>query len=298
MTAFSFESDAIDLPTGAWAKTHRRTLRWRGRDVLALTQGLRRAYVYPLYTPAGFAVTTESPADHPHHNSLWIASDHLHCLVPADGKIEEYTYNFYVDETFQGRAPGRVRETGVAAEEGQDGSFRIEQALDWVGPVEWAADGGRTVMTERRTLEVRPGEHHHLIDIRSALTPTEWDVALGPTRHAFFNFRVAESMRGARGGRLRDAEGRVGGAAITAGAARWVHCAGPVGGGAVAGIAIGPTAGIEAPSWFAADWGTVTLQPYRHHARKIVRGETLAMAVRVVVHDGAMEPGAVDALFG
>jgi hypothetical protein len=299
MTTFAFESDAIDLPAGAWAKTHRRTLGWRGRDILALTQGRRRAYVYPLYTPAGFAVTTESPADHPHHNSLWIASDHLHCLVPADaGKIEEYTYNFYVDETFQGRAPGSIRETGLETGETADGAFRIEQALDWVGPVEWAADGGRTVMTERRTLTVRPGEAFHVIDIRSTLTPTDWDVTFGPTRHAFFNFRVAESMRGARGGRLIDAEGRSGGGAVTGGAAAWVDYTGPLGGGLVAGIAMGPKAGIDAPAWFATDWGTVTLQPFRHVARKVSRGETLAMAVRLVVHDGALEPGRLDALFG
>ena len=109
MSEFSFESDTIHLPTGAWARAHRRSLRWRGRDVLALTQGTMRPYIFPLYTPAGFAVTTESPADHPHHNSVWIASDHVHCLVPSAGGIEEYTYNLYVDEVFQGRAPGRIR---------------------------------------------------------------------------------------------------------------------------------------------------------------------------------------------
>lgn len=298
MTAFSLDSDAIDLPKGAWAKTHRRTLRWQGRDILALTQGRLRAYVYPLYTPAGFPVTTENPADHPHHNSLWIASDHLHCLVPADaGKIEEYTYNFYVDETFQGRAPGRIRETGVEAAETGAGAFRIAQALDWVGPIEWAADGGRIVMTERRTLTVRPGDSFHVIDLRSELTPTDWDVTLGPTRHAFFNFRVAESMRAVRGGRLIDSDGRTGGSQVTGNAARWVDYCGPVGGGSVAGIAMGPTAGIEAPSWFATDWGTVTLQPYRHQARRVPRGETLAMAVRLVVHDGGLEPARIGALF-
>lgn len=298
MTTFSLDSDAIDLPKGAWAKTHRRTLRRRGREILALTQGRLRAYVYPLYTPAGFAVTTESPADHPHHNSLWIASDHLHCLVPADaGKIEEYTYNFYVDETFQGRAPGRIRETGIEAAEAGDGAFRISQALEWVGPVEWAADHGRTVMTERRTLTVRAGDEAHVIDLRSELAATEWDVTLGPTRHAFFNFRVAESMRVVRGGRLSDSDGRLGGGAVTGAAGRWVDYTGPVGGGAVAGIAMGPTAGIGAPTWFATDWGTVTLQPYRHEARRIARGETLAMAVRLVVHDGILDPAGIDALF-
>ena len=28
-----------------------------------------------MLTPKGFAVTSESPGDHPHHNSVWVAAD-------------------------------------------------------------------------------------------------------------------------------------------------------------------------------------------------------------------------------
>src|SRR5262245_38459318 len=98
--AYPLTDDVIALPTGAWAATHRRTLRREGRPVLALSQGRHRAYVYPLFTPHGYAVTSEHPADHPHHNSFWIAADHLYCRMPvAHGKgYEEYTYNLYLNE--------------------------------------------------------------------------------------------------------------------------------------------------------------------------------------------------------
>ena len=77
--------------------------------MFSLTQGLFRHYLFPVYTPAGSAVTSESPADHPHHNSFWIASDHILCWMPvAGGAVEEYTYNIYLDEAFQGRAAGRI----------------------------------------------------------------------------------------------------------------------------------------------------------------------------------------------
>jgi hypothetical protein len=90
MSGFTLEDDALDLPPGAIARTERKILRRDGRPVLGLTQGRMRPYVYPLFTPKGFAVTSESPADHPHHNSLWIASDHVHALVPVGaGKHEE-----------------------------------------------------------------------------------------------------------------------------------------------------------------------------------------------------------------
>ena len=78
--------DVVALPTGAWAGAHRRTLRHDGRPVLALTQGKHRAYVYPLFTPEGYAVTSEHPADHPHHNSFWIAADHVYCRMPVDAR--------------------------------------------------------------------------------------------------------------------------------------------------------------------------------------------------------------------
>lgn len=57
-SAFSFASDTIDLPPGAWAKAHRRSLRRHGREVLALTQGGLRSYIYPLHTPAGVGPIT------------------------------------------------------------------------------------------------------------------------------------------------------------------------------------------------------------------------------------------------
>lgn len=285
---FSFERDVITLPSGAWAGSHRRSLRRSDRDVLAITQGPFRSYLFPLYTPAGFAVTTESPADHPHHNSVWIAADHVHALMQiGGGRHEEYTYNFYVNDVFQGRAPGRILETAVAGKPMADDRFRIEQTLRWTGPSEWAAPAGRAVAEETRTIDVRCGDRHHVIDIRSVLRPTEWDLSLGPTRHAWFNVRVAESMRIGSGGRLRDANGREGAAAVTAGNARWVDFAGPVGGGHVAGVTLVAGAGIGAPSWFAMDWGVVTLQPFCHRGRAVPLGDSLDMAVRIVVRDGA-----------
>jgi hypothetical protein len=39
MSDFAFFSDSIALPRGAWARMHRQRLTWKGRTVLALTQG-------------------------------------------------------------------------------------------------------------------------------------------------------------------------------------------------------------------------------------------------------------------
>jgi len=287
MSDFILESDSIALPKGAWAKTHRRSLRYRGRNLLAFTQGQFRPYLFPVYTPSGFAVTAENPPDHPHHSSVWIGADHLHCRVPVTGeRIEEYTYCFYLNETFQGRAPGRIREIRREGVECGPGQFRVVQRNEWRGPSEWGAEDGRVVALETRSVDIRPGETYHLLDVRSRLEPTQWDFTIGPTRHAYFNVRVAESMRVTSGGTLVGSEGRTGGERVSGTGARWVDYSGPVGGAHRAGVAV--LIGLRSPgvTWFAYDWGTVTVNPFFPEGRLIRLGEAATLSVRLVVHDG------------
>lgn len=274
MGDFTLAADTIALPKGGYARTHRQTLRWRGRELLGLTDGLYRPYIYPLYSPAGFAVTTECPADHPHHNSIWVGLDHATMRMPAEGgRFEEYTYNFYVADVFQGRAPGR--QVAVATETADEGgTFRIEQRVEWRGPAEWAAPDGRVVFAELRRIVVRPGERHHVLDIVSQLTPAMHDVAVGPTRHAYFNVRVAESMRVLSGGRIERG-------ALD----RWADYTGPVGGGHRAGVALMPSPAASG-WWFLSEWGVMTVSPYREEAKLLRKGETVELAARYVVHDG------------
>jgi hypothetical protein len=285
---YALTDDSIALPKGAWARTHRRTLRKDGRPVLALTQGRCRSYVYPLLTPAGFPVTTECPADHPHHNSFWIAADHVHCRMPvAAGGHEDYTYNFYLDETFQGRAPGQIIETDLKAESADNDSLRITQSLEWRGPIEWAAPSGRLAARETRTLLIGSKPNMHVIDVESRLASADWDFTLGPTRHAYFNVRVADTMIVAYGGVAQDDAGRTGGEAITGNRSRWVDFSGPVGGGKTAGLAVFPDPrDHDDLSWFVADWGVVTVGPFRLKGRLVSRGQELVARYRVIVHDG------------
>ena len=296
MTDFTFVSDELALPTGAWAKTHRRWLRHGDTPVLALSASDFRNYVYPLFSPAGYLVTSESPADHPHHNSLWIGSDHVHAQVPVDGgRVEEYTYNFYVNETFQGRAPGRIIELSCQGGPVSGAAFRIVQDLDWRGPAEWAAPEGRSIAREMRTLTVTPGARATRIDVQSELRATRWDLHLGPTRHAYFNIRVAESMIVANGGLIQTdcgAHDACGGAMDVA---QWVDFTGPVGGEETAGVTILPhPLKNRENTWFVADWGVVTVGPFRARGTMVTRDEPFICGYTVIVHDGPFESAFVD----
>jgi hypothetical protein len=300
MSDFTFASDGIDLPKGAWARAHRQRLRHGGRTVMALTQGLVRNYAYPLCTPAGYCVTSEAPADHPHHQSLWIGADHVHVQTPAvAGTIEEYTYNFYVNETFQGRAAGRIVERACSAAMLPDGSFEIVQELEWRGPPEWAADEGRLVALERRAYRIETGERRNRIEVSSRLSADERAVRLGPTRHAYFNARVADTMIVANGGAIRDDLGREGGAAVSGEGARWVDFSGPIGGGARAGVTVIPHAlPRRRPFWFVADWGVVTVGPFRGEALALEPGRPFQSSYTVLVHDGDADIAEAEAIAG
>lgn len=298
MGEFSFAQESVALPAGAFAGSRRRLLRQDGRVLLGVTAGVFRPYLYPVYTPAGIAVSSEGPADHPHHHSLWVGADHLHLKMPAlGGRDEIYAYNCYVNDVFQGRAPGHVIETSLAGH-AAGGAYVIEQGLEWRGPIEWAAPQGRLVLREQRRTTVRVYDDCMLIDMACEVSAAAHDVAIGPTRHAWFNFRVAPSMCVDEGGLLLDDRGHAGCAEGIAAHAAWVACSGPTGGGRSAGIALAPVAAPGAAPWwwFVSDWGVVTASPCRDRAIELASGASTLLAARFVVFDGSADTERLRAL--
>ena len=75
--------------------------------------------------------------------------------------------------------------------------------LEWQGPIEWGAPERRVLARETRTIDVRTTEESNILDIRSRLEPTQWDIIIGPTRHAYFTVRMADGLRVVDGGKHR-----------------------------------------------------------------------------------------------
>ncbi|MBL8377218.1 MAG: PmoA family protein [Burkholderiales bacterium] len=301
MKGFAFGQESIALPAGAFAGARRRLLRHDGRTLLGVTAGAYRPYLFPVYTPDGVLVTSEGPADHPHHHSIWVGADHVHLDMPAPGgRTETYAYNCYVNDVFQGRAPGHVIETGIEGAT-RGAAYVLEQKIEWRGPVEWAAPQGRLLLEEKRTTLATPHVDHIAIDVRCEITAGPWNIAIGPTRHAWFNFRTAASMCVDEGGMLQDDHGHRGDAAGIDEHAAWVASSGPVGGGRRAGLAMRPmpTGSAAHPWWwFVSDWGVVTASPCRDRALALANGATTSLAARFVVFDGDADPGNIAAWLG
>jgi hypothetical protein len=286
VSAFRLDPMAVDLPTGAFAGGGRDILRWHERPVCAFTRGTLRPCLHPVWTPAGYVVTAEQPADHPHHHGFWCASDHVALLHPGPDGIERYDYAFYVDEVFQGRAPGRIVQTSLSLAEGQSTAARVVQMLDWIGPREWGAPDGRPILKERRVTLVRIAEAAVVLDIVSEIGPAgDLPVALGPTRHAWFNARVADGIALSPLAAPIDDQGRRGGAEIPTRGPVWVDYSGPVGGRAEAGITVMPLEPVP-QAWFVSDWGVITASPCRERGIDVVPGQTARFACRFIAHDG------------
>ena len=287
MPSFEVTEESIPLPLGAFAKARRILVRRRGQWITALNQGPFRAYLYPLFTPAGVAVTTDGPIDHPHHQSVWIGADHVYCRLPyADDAFEDATYNFYVGETFQGRAPGRILGVDMASTELADDHLRITQTLEWQGPEEWGARPRRTIAIETRTLDIIVGQDAHYLDIHSHLRPTEWDFSIGPTRHAYLGIRLAEGLRVIDGGTVLDADGRTGSEAVNDQCSDWIAVAGTVPSGRRAGVAVFPYPSAAGHPWHVSEYGTLNVNPFARERVAINRGDELEIAARLVLFDG------------
>ncbi len=285
---FRLDAASIALPTGAYAGGHRDVLTYRDMPIAGFTQGLHRAYLHPVWTPAGVVVTSESPADHPHHNGIWCAADHVAALHPGPDGTERYDYCFYCNDVFQGRAPGTIRALSIEMTALDETTAEIVQALEWTSPREWGAADGRLVLRERRTTRVAVSQTAHCFRMESLLAAGPVPVEIGPTRHAYFNARICDALGLAPDAMPIDDQGRRGAAGIGTRGPKWVDFCGPGPGSEVAGLTVAPDA-PDSQAWFVADWGVISVGPFRDSSGLITNGSPMRMSCRFIAHDGPVD---------
>ena len=287
MGNFTVEPDEVDLPRGATAGARRKWVRWQGKTITALSQNSHRAYLFPVLTPGGVPITAEAPIDHPHHSSLTIGTDHFDVsYIYGERRQEQGNYNFYVNDTFQGRAAGRTLETSLQWEELASDHLCINQRVEWQGPIEWGAPNRRTLAIETRTIDIHATERSNEITLTSRLEPTEWAVSIGPTRHAYFTVRIADGLRVVDGGTLIDSEGAIGGNSVSNGNAAWVNASGIGPHSKRVCMTVIARAKDGTPHWYAHDWGSIALNPFLNKKRVVVVGDNLEFGVTYVAYDG------------
>ena len=278
------------------APTRLLQIAWQGQAITGFNQSARRCYVYPVTTPAGVPLTNErSQSDHPFHQSVTVGNDYFFTYqTSAAGRFEEAGMCFYTDSPdMRGRGEGRIVATAhnECTEVGPDHLECIVR-LQWQGPEEgYAPKYRRVVAEEMRTLSLYPGEGAHIIDLRSQLRPTQWDIRLGPSRHGYFTIRLADHLRVVDrqgrplGGQLVDSEGRRG-EEVGWQHADWIDYYGTDGEGRRAGLAVFQYPSLGNAAWYAGTYGSIRVNPFRKAGTFVCRGQEIDVAVRLVAHDG------------
>lgn len=247
--------------------------------------GLARPYFHPVIAANGARVTRSWPMDpdaegevrdHPHHRGLWVAHGDVNGV---DNWSEEASHGCTRHVDFHSLRSGLVR-----------GNLSAESV--------WHTPGGAVLLREMRHAAVHelPGGIR-VLDIDLHLT-AEQDVTFGDTKEGgICSVRVATSMTAERGGRIENAEGKVGEKETWGKQSDWCDYSGVVNGETV-GVAIldHPESFRHPTYWHVRAYGLMTANPFgvaaftgdeaQNGSHALATGETIVFRYRVLVHGG------------
>jgi len=243
-----------------------------------------KPYLAPLRAASGKIITRRFPMenvagesrDHLHHRGLWFSYDDVNGV--------KFWEN---DPTYMNPKVGRIL---VTKAEWKPGSKTLETVFNWND------HAGKTVLVEHRVMKFGATPTLRTIDFDITLTAPE-KVVFGDTKEGAFAIRLADALTEKTGsGKMVDADGKQGMAAIWGKRSAWVDYSGTIDGEKL-GVAI-----FDHPSnpgypehWHARDYGLFALNPWGQHAfdpkaeeahTTVAAGGSLHFRWRVVIHEG------------
>lgn len=255
-----------------------------------------KPYLAPLRSASGKIVTRHFPMenvpgeshDHVHHRGLWFSYDDVNGV--------KFWEN---DPSYTKQNMGRIVVRNAEWKDG-DHAGTLSATMDWQDPK------GKVLLVENRKMTFHSDPQLRIIDFDITLTAAE-DVTFGDTKEGAFAIRLADSFTEKRGGKMVDANGRVGMANVWGKRSNWVDYTAEVGGERL-GIAIfdHPQNPRHPTYWHARDYGLFALNPFGQKAFdpsaeeghwKLSHGQKLTFRWRVVIHPGDAETGHVAQLY-
>lgn len=243
-----------------------------------------KPYLAPLRSASGKIITRRFPMetiegesrDHLHHRGLWFSYDDVNGV--------KFWEN---DPSYKDPRTGRIV---VIKAEWKPDSKTLETVFDWND------HGGKTMLVEHRVMTFRASPTLRIIDFDITLTAPE-KVVFGDTKEGAFAIRLADALTEKSGsGKLVNAEGKQGMAAIWGKRSAWVDYSGSLDGEKL-GVAI-----FDHPSnpgypehWHARDYGLFALNPWGQRAfdpaaeelhTTMAAGGSLHFRWRVAIHEG------------
>ena len=241
-----------------------------------------KPFLSPLRSASGKIVSRRFPTeqvegesrDHLHHRGLWFSYDDVNGV--------------------------KFWENDPSYKKGRIGKIVVRES-QWKAPatltavMEWRDPEGKTLLVENRDMTFAGDSKVRVIDFRITLTAAT-DVTIGDTKEGAFAIRLAEPFTERKGGRITDANGRVGMVNVWGKRSNWVDYAATLDGEPLGVAIFDHPKNPNAPTyWHARDYGLFSLNPFGQNAfdestperkTKLASGEKIAYRWRVVIHPG------------
>src|SRR5689334_2902985 len=259
----------------------------------------QKPYLAPLRTADGKIVTRQfpmvtgvagEPTDHPHHRGLWF----------THGDVNGY--DFWGNEPDQkgaGKGKGKVILERVTKVTSGKKSGTITATF------QWKTDAGDVPLIETRTMTFYSDPQVRMFDFDATLSP-QVEVKFGDTKEGMFAIRLAPGLQEDKGGKLVNAQNKVGEKNVWGKRSEWADYSGTVDGAQV-GVAIFDNPGNpRMPTyWHARAYGLFATNIFGLHdfendksrdgSLTIRPGQPLRFRYRVIIHPGASVSGIRDA---
>ena len=237
-------------------------------------------YFYPVIGPgSGLPMTDETCEPYPHHRSLYLGCDRVN------------GGNYWQDELDRGQIISR----GPKLERAKG------KAIVIVDQCEWRQPDKEPIMEDSRkfTLTI-PSPDVRLIDADVTLT-ARVEIHIAKTNHSFFSIRAARDMATVGGGRMLDAEGRVGEKATFGQSAPWCGFE-ATRLGVPESIVLMHHPGNPWPDakWFTRDYGFLSPTPFEWVGDKgwtLATGKSIRVRYRVAAMKGLIDSTRVNEFY-
>jgi hypothetical protein len=269
-------------------------------------EGYTKPIFFPVQSPAGARLTRNWPivkdtpneaTDHPHQKSAWF----VHGDIVAEG-IESKSppkgvkgFDFWSENA----GAGKVVCTGVKI------TKREPKHIVVVTKNEWRSAEGTKILDETRTIHVRQLDGAWLIVVDSDLFASVATLVYEDTKEGSFGLRINESIKGKNGGKIQNAEGKIGEKECWGYPSDWCDYSGNID-GKVAGVAILCDPKNPYPSCFhVRDYGLMAANPFgrgksgfpamkgRSDLVRQEKGQHLHFRYGYLLHDGDAAAGRV-----
>lgn len=268
-----------------------------------------KPYFWPVNAAGGVPVTRGWPLedkesggsdDHIHQKSAWFCHGDV---IPEGIEVKEKIKGVIgVDFWSENKGHGRVVCTHV-------GEPTIDKNHAQVTTKnEWRTKGGDKILDETRTIYLHEHGSARLLVLDIDLFASVVPLAFGDTKEGSCGVRVNDAIREGKGGKIENADGKVGEKECWGQHSNWCDYSGPID-GKVAGIAI-----LDAPlnssraCWHSRAYGLMAANPFgrdsfpatskeKKELVKLAKGEHLKLRYGILVHLGDAKEGKVAEIY-